>query len=365
MFRYIFKFAMVGILAFFGLVLALSIKENVSEEIATRHAEQELLTDEEIVLDVGGFGDKKQINYPGLVDLLRKIDEAKMNPVDEAYDFYKEKSAVWKGNPSLLKEYFDGYFELRFALDLCYKLRFAPEYSGPFTCAAHGIEDIIEVAKNLDDKYHIDWKKDAQKILRESKYYRKNAYLFGQKALNSGILGFIESTKKLKEFMQRNLQIHAQIPAANMMAVVYNYTLIDDDIQKDINFDSFALAYYDTVIAEIHRELELTNNDVLVLELRVANLLMLASERKNETVRKTECQNIIRIIDEYTSKFSKYISEQGKLKDSYRFFNEVKGYATDMIEKEDTGWWNPFGSENNKTRKAALEWIKKIPYMYN
>lgn len=92
---------------------------------------------------------------------------------------------------------------------------------------------------------------------------------------------------------------------------------------------------------------------------------MLASERKNETVRKTECQNIIRIIDEYTSKFSKDIGEQGNLKDSYRFFNEVKGYATDMIEKEDTGWWNPFGSENNKTRKAALEWIKKIPYMYN
>ncbi len=328
-------------IVFVLFIIGISITENVLSEKNARSAS----TDTSLTIS-----DKINTKAPELNpnNVLEAIRRANGKSIEEAYDIYRNERQFWNTqSPEISKhliEYFDSYFELRLALFFCIDNK-------------KTIRDVVKLHNDMDwnDK---ESTKKAKKELRENDYYNENKYLLGEKTFNKGLVDCITYISDLEAYMQRYKEVHAEIPAADLLMMTYQYLFEIDKKNENIQFINLTLNYESTIMRKIHKS-SLTEKDVLVLELKESYRLIQAASENNETKRKKDCTDIINEIDRMFNEFSNDISEQGSYKEAFAFLDRVKRTAMDIQQSVD-GWGK------NEDQKAAIEWLKKknnIPYM--
>ena len=345
--NFIFRVVILAFIVCSLLIIFVSIKENVINEKSSRAA----ATDSSLFMN-GSLKSSGNMNgyFLDPTKVLDEIKRANGKSIEDAYKIYEEQKVDWSRNePELsrhLIKYFDSYFELRLAIFFCI------EHKMP-------IKKVINLKENKIDWNDSKSTKDAKKDLRENEFYKNNKYLLGEKTFNKGLSECITYIADLKNYMQKYKEVHAEIPAADLIMMIYQYIFEIDKTNDNIQFVNLALNYESSVARKIHKS-NLTEKDVLVLELKEAYRLIQAANESIEKKRKADCTEIMKEIDRMFNEYSQSISDQGKYKEGISFLNRVKQTAMDIQQSPDK-WYG-----NNEDQNAAIKFLKNkdnIPYM--
>ena len=347
----IFRILIIGVIVFLLGIIGISIKQNVIGEKNTRSISTTgTISDNTPITEE----DSNIINPDKILDAIKR---ANGKSIEDAYTIYKEERQSWNSYnqdiAELLIKYFDSYFELRLAI---------------FFCIDHNktINDVIKLKNNklvkglentkIGDKVLDNF--DAMKVLLENEFYKNNPYLNGDKTFNKGLDDCITYIADLERYMQKNKGIHVEIPAVDLIKTAYQYICEADEKNTDIQFVNLSRNYETAIIKNIH-ESHLSEKDVLVLELKVAYLLMQITNEKKSSKLDKDCTDIMDEIDLMTENYTDDIGEKGVYKPTIRFFKRIKDTASKIQVTSAKG-------NLKEEQKGARGWLQdknNIPYM--